>query len=129
MKRLLAVALATLAIPAALASAGGLGKTLAVGRADGNLAATSAGGSIGHPASLHVVVLAQPNQKVSGSYSVNCSRGTRTGSGQGTFHDKMTPVTILVPRPIQDPAKCRIDASARLLDEGAITLKLLGKTQ
>jgi hypothetical protein len=112
-----AVSASTHAAPATVRHLGGC-------RARGDFAICVAGGSVNHPSSIHVHVTANPAQRVTGSWSVVCSRGFGAGSKSGNFHGRAGatshPLTVPVKMPYKHPDNCTASADAQLSSHGRL---------
>lgn len=95
-------------------------------RARGDFAVTTASGSVDEPRRLWVKVNARPNQGVSVSWVVTCTRGFGAGSRDGDF-DATTPVRRAVRMNYRMPDSCTFAASAQLDDSGRLTVTLLAR--
>ena len=112
-----AVSASTHAAPAAVRHLGSC-------RARGDVAICVAGGNVNHPSSIHVHVTANPAQRVSGSWTVVCSRGFGAGSKSGNFRGRagatIHPLTVPVKMPYKHPDSCTASADAQLSGHGRL---------
>jgi hypothetical protein len=95
-------------------------------RSRGDFASCVAGGSVNDPARLWVKVIARPSQRVDGSWSVVCSRGTGAGSRIGDYAG-VTPLKKRVRMNFADPDHCSLSSAAQLSDGGFIRVLLLAR--
>jgi hypothetical protein len=93
-------------------------------RSRGDFATCVAGGSVNDPARLWVKVISRPSQRVDGSWSVVCSRGTAAGSRIGAG---VTPLKKLVRMNFADPDHCSLSSAAQLSEGGFIRVRLLAR--
>jgi len=139
-----------MAIPAAIAVAVTASITLAAGpalaspasaapstvrflggcRAQGDFATCIASGSVNHPHSIHVHVIARPGQRVSGSWSMICAKGLGAGSKSGNFSGWAGLKHNLyrnLPMPYLHPDSCTVAADAQLSHGGKLHVWLTAR--
>ena len=95
-------------------------------RARGDFAICVADGSVDNPSRMWVKVKALPNQSVSGSWTVVCSRGSGAGSRDGNFSGQ-TPLKRRIRMPYTNPDNCSVGASGQLSHGGRIVVILLAR--
>jgi hypothetical protein len=95
-------------------------------RSSGDFAICVASGSVDDPARLWVKVIARPSQRVNGSWSVVCSRGTGAGSRSGDYAG-VTPLKKPVRMNFADPDQCSLSSAAQLSDGGFVRVVLLAR--
>lgn len=96
-------------------------------RAQGDYAICTASGSVNHPHSITVHVIARPGQHVSGAWSVVCTKGTGAGSKSGNFSgwaSARSNLTHKLKMPYRRPDSCTVAADAQLAHSGHIHLWL-----
>ena len=95
-------------------------------RSSGQFAACSASGSVNHPIRIKVHVKASPNQRVSGNWSMVCSKGTGAASTSGTVSG-LTPRVKELRMPFANPDSCDVAAIASLNGSGSIHVYLTAR--
>jgi len=105
------------------AIAGVHGSKIAQETARGDYAIAVAAGEVGHPTAIYLRVKSRPHQKVSGAWTVVCSKGYGAGSKSGDFSGTTTLVRKLR-MPYKHPSSCTASASAQLQDGGFIKVQL-----
>ena len=95
-------------------------------KASGDFAVAVASGSARRPRVLRVRVTARPRQRVSGSYTVVCSKGSGAGSKSGDFSGRTT-LRRKLRMPMPRPDSCSVGASAQLEEGCRITLVLIAR--
>jgi hypothetical protein len=103
-------------------------KTVRIGscRVSGGFATCVASGNVDHPIRIKVHVTAAPNQRVSGAWSMVCSKGTGAASSQGTVSG-LTPRVKELRMPFTNPSSCSVAADAQLSGSGSIHVYLTAR--
>jgi hypothetical protein len=100
------------------------GKT---GKASGEFAIAQASGSVNNPSKVFAKVTSKPSQRVSGAFSIVCSKGFGAGSKNGSING-VTPLARRIPFPMRRPNSCSVAANAQLQDGGGtVIVKLYAK--
>lgn len=94
--------------------------------AKGDYATCVASGNVNKPTAIYAHVLASPNQHVSGSWSMVCSKGSGAGSKSGSISGT-TPVRHQLTMPYVDPSSCSVAADAQLSRSGSITVYITAR--
>jgi hypothetical protein len=92
--------------------------------ASGDFATTIASGTVEHPRSIRVRVTASPTQRVTGNWTLVCSKGVGAGSKQGQFSGR-TPLTRRMKLPMAGPDSCTVAAGGSLDRGGRIRVTIL----
>ena len=97
-----------------------------VGRASaaGDYAIAIASANVRRPVAVAVRVLSRPRQRVSGNWTIVCSKGFGAGSKSGRFSGR-TPLTRLMRLPMRRPSDCTAAASAQLDRSGSLKVRIL----
>jgi hypothetical protein len=127
---MLVTAAASIAIMSPVVAAGGpasaaVTPSVFIGgcRAQGDFATCVAGGNVNHPHSIRVHVIARPGQRISGSWSMTCSKGLGAGSKSGSFSGWASlrhPLSHKLRMPYRRPDSCSVAADAQLKHGGRI---------
>jgi hypothetical protein len=92
--------------------------------ARGDFAICVASGNINHPNEIFVHIQASPNQSISGSWSMVCSKGSGAGSKSGkitgTTPRRKGPLNM----PYAHPDSCSVAADAQLSGSGSLVIYL-----
>lgn len=99
-------------------------------RARGDFAVCIASGNVNHPASIHVHVVARPGQRVSGSWTMVCSKGNGAGGKSGNFSGWASakhPLRRDLRMPYLHPDSCTVSASAQLSKSGRLHVWLTAR--
>jgi invasion protein IalB len=91
--------------------------------ARGDFATCVTSGNVNNPVRISVHVVTSPDQRVSGSWSMVCSKGSGAGSKSGTFGGA-TPLHHALTMPYARPNSCSVAADAQLSGSGSITVYL-----
>jgi len=104
-------------------------KDRVIGRAasSGDYAVTLASGNAKKPKQIKVTVTSSPLQKVSGNWTMVCSKGFGAGSKSGSFSAR-APVTRRLRFPMRAPDSCTVSASGHLSGSGRIVVVLRART-
>jgi hypothetical protein len=124
--RLAGISLAAVAVVAASAAAGDLGKRIGQGSATGEFAIAVAEGSAEKPRELFVKVVSSPSQYVDGAYTVVCTKGQGAGTADEIFGGD-TPLVEPLKHPFKHPDRCDVAADAQLSESGSVTVKLFAR--
>jgi hypothetical protein len=124
-------AILALAVPASASQAhvGGVdNKTIRIGscRSSGDFAICTASGSVNNPLYIRAHVDASPNQQISGSWDMTCSKGTGAGGSHGTISGT-TPRAKRLRMPFANPDSCVVAADAQLSGNGSIHVYLTAR--
>jgi hypothetical protein len=125
-RKLVVLALtATAVLPAAAAApaAGPYGKRVARDSDAGRNASASVAAKANRPRRIRLQIAADPEQRVSVSWSMTCQKGARVGSASGDFSDR-APVVRKLGLPFGSPGSCQVSATGRLAGTGRIVLTL-----
>jgi hypothetical protein len=110
---------------AAATSSTAIAKTIDKSSSSGDYAIASASGTVKHPKTIKVKVTAKPNQKVTVSWTMVCSRGLNAGSKSGQYKAR-TPTTRALKKPMSNADDCIVSANAQLDSGGHVTIAILG---
>jgi hypothetical protein len=124
--RLAGISLAAVAVLAASATAGDLGRKIGQGSASGEFAIALAEGSAKKPRELFVKVVTSPSQYVDGAYTVVCTKGQGAGTADELFGGE-APLVEPLKHPYKHPDRCEVAADAQLAESGAVTVKLFAR--
>lgn len=94
------------------------------GAASGDFTIAVASANTNRPLGLAVRIVAAPNQRASGTWTVVCSKGPTVRSRSGQFR-LTTPVTRVVPLPVARPDSCIATGSAALVSAGTVRVEIL----
>jgi hypothetical protein len=123
--RSLTATLVIVAVVAPLALAAS-SKVIARETASGDYAIAIAAGSATRPHVVEVKITASPNQRVSGAYTIVCSKGFGAGSKSGQFAGR-TPMVRKMRFPMRNPDDCTASASGQLDGSGRIVVTLIAR--
>lgn len=124
MKRVLATAVVSLAVPAvALASSWHI---IGQGKASGRFTVAAASGTAIKPTAIELKVTASPNIRTVAGYSIQCRKGRTKKKGIGKAI-RRTPITKAVTLPIAHPDLCIVVASATLASTTKLTVTILAR--
>ncbi len=121
--RLVVVAAALVVTGSAAAAVSGL-RVIGRESASGDHAIATASGHAKRPAALYVRITSRPRQKVSGNWTVVCSRAFDTDSKSGSFRGR-SPIQRRMRLPMARPDDCTAAASGSLNRSGRIVVTLL----
>src|SRR5438270_4741410 len=121
MRRLLAVGIVALAVPAVGFASGW--KIIGQGKAAGKFTVAAASGTAMKPTAIQMKVTASPNVRTVGGYSIQCRKGSHTRKGIGKANG-VTPITKAVTLPIAHPDSCVVVASATLASATKMTVTI-----
>ena len=124
MRRILAVAVAALLVPAVALAAGW--KIIGQGKANGKFTVAAASGTAIRPTAIQMKVTASPNIRTAAGYSIQCRKGSRKKKGTGKATG-MTPITKAVTLPLAHPARCVVVASATLPSTTKMTVTIFAR--
>lgn len=99
------------------------GKKFAQETANGEYAVAVAAGNTDDPSAIYLQVKSRPTQKVSGAWTVVCSKGYGAGSKSGNFKGTTTMVRKLK-MSYANPSSCTASASAQLSNGGFLKVQL-----
>jgi hypothetical protein len=100
-------------------------RTFASCSAQGGYAICTAGGSVNHPSSIWLHVRAQPEQRVTGAWDVQCSKGMGVGDKSGSFTGKASPTyTRRLPMNYKHPDQCIVSADGQLTNGNGNSIHL-----
>jgi hypothetical protein len=92
-------------------------------RAQGDFATCVAGGNVNHPHSITVHVIARPGQRVTGSWSMTCGKGSGAGGPSGNlggWASRRNPLSHKLRMPYRRPDSCSVAADAQLNHGGSL---------
>ena len=121
MRRILAVAVVALLIPAVALATGW--KIIGQGVARGKFTVAAASGTAIRPTAIQMKVTASPNIRTAAGYSIQCRKGSRKKKGTGKAAG-MTPITKAVTLPMAHPDSCVVVASATLASTTKMTVTI-----
>ena len=124
MRRILAVAVAALLVPAVALAAGW--KIIGQGKANGKFTVAAASGTAIRPAGIQMKVTASPNIRTAAGYSIRCRKGSRKKTGTGKAAG-VTPITKAVTLPLAHPGSCVVVASATLPSTTKMTVTIFAR--
>jgi hypothetical protein len=113
-----------IAAAAALVPASVVAKTIGSESSSGDYATVVASGSVENPSTIRVRVTASPKQRITGNWTLVCSRGTGAGSKSGKFSGRTT-IVRRMRLPMGNPDSCTASAGASLDRGGRIRVTLL----
>jgi hypothetical protein len=120
----------TVAVIVAAACAGAAfaagGKIIGSSSAAGDYAIAQASGTAKHPHAVLVRVTAKPSQRVSGAWSLVCTKGFGAGTKSGNVKGR-APFTQPLTLPMRSVDSCIVSANAQLSGSGRITVQLLAQ--
>jgi hypothetical protein len=94
--------------------------TVSTATASGPGATVSTSGSASHPRAVTISIEATPTQKVTGTWSLVCSNGARSGQSGA-----ITPLTRTFTFPAAtSPARCTARATVHLSHDGRLTVQI-----
>jgi len=77
-----------------------------------------------NPHAVAIRILASPNQRVTGTWSNECSKGSRTGAFSGELAGR-TPLLHVLRMPMSHPDLCYVAGSGQLSGSGSIRVQIL----
>lgn len=98
-------------------------KTVGSESARGDYATAIASGTAHHPRKLTVRITNRPRQRVTGNYTVVCSKGMGAGSKSGSFSGRGS-FTRRLKMPMRRPDTCTVSALGSLDHGGRIRVTL-----
>ena len=120
---LLIVAVALVATSSAVAAMQAL-RVIGRGSSSGDFATVIASGTAKRPAVLYARVTSRPRQRVTGNWTIVCSKGLGAGSKSGSFAGR-TPIQKRLRFPMRRPDSCTVSAGASLDRSGRIVVTIL----
>ena len=124
MRRLIAVAVAALIVPAVALASGW--HIIGQGKANGEFTVAAASGTAIRPTAIEMKVTASPNIRTVAGYSVQCRKGSSKKKGVGKAGGR-TPITKAVTLPMTHPSICVVVASATLASSTKMTVTILAR--
>lgn len=94
------------------------------GSSSGDFATVIASGTAKRPSVLYARITSRPRQRVTGNWTMVCSKGFGAGSKSGSFAGR-TPIQRRLRFPMTRPASCTVSAGGSLDRSGRITVTLL----
>lgn len=120
-----AAVLGLLAVPADAGSK--YGQRIDTAKASGDYAIAQASGTARRPRAIYVVVRSAPGyQKISGAWSMICSKGFGAGSKSGRVRGT-TPHAQRLRMPSSRPDDCSVAANAQLEEGGKVKVSIYKK--
>jgi hypothetical protein len=116
------VSVALLLITPGISGARTPGSKFAQETASGEYAVTVAAGEVEHPLAIYARIKSRPHQKVSGAWSVVCTRGFGAGTKSGHFSG-YTNLTVKLRMSYANPSSCIASVDAQLADGGFLKVQ------
>lgn len=121
MKRVLATAVVSLALPAVALASGW--HIIGQGKANGSFTVAAASGTAIRPTAVQMKVTASPNIRTVAGYTIHCRKGSAKKKGAAKVSGR-TPIVKAVTLPMAHPNVCVVVASATLPTQTKMTVTI-----